>query len=73
MTEAQKRASKKYDANNTRTFTIKLNYNTDADLILYLESVENVQGLIKDLLQKAIYGGTEHYEKICCDGKGAEA
>ena len=68
MTEAQKRASKKYDANNTRTFTIKLNYNTDADMISYLESVENVQGFLKELINKAIYGGTEHLEKVCDNG-----
>lgn len=54
MTEAQKRASKKYDANNTRTFTIKLNYNTDANIIAYLESIENVQGLIKALINEKI-------------------
>ena len=54
MTEAQKRASKKYDANNTRTFTIKLNYNTDANIIAYLESIENVQGLIKSLINEKI-------------------
>lgn len=54
MTEAQKRASKKYDANNTRTFTIKLNYNTDANIIAYLENIENVQGLIKALINEKI-------------------
>lgn len=50
MTEAQKQASKKYDANNTRTFTIKLNYNTDADLINFLETRKNIQGTIKQVL-----------------------
>ena len=63
MTEAQKRASRKYDAKNTRTFTIKLNYNTDADMISYLETIENVQGLIKLLIKKHIFkcvGGLKH-------------
>lgn len=59
MTEAQKRASKKYDAKNTRTFTIKLNYNTDADVISYLETVDNVQGLIKALIRRHIVKDTE--------------
>lgn len=58
MTEAQKKASKKYDAANTRTFTIKLNYNTDADAIAYLETLGNVQGLIKDLIRERIRGLT---------------
>ena len=50
MTEAQKRASAKYDKKMTRTFSIKLNYNTDADLIAMLETRTNIQGFIKDLL-----------------------
>ena len=58
MTEAQKKASKKYDAANTRTFTIKLNYNTDADAIAYLETQGNVQGLIKGLIREKIGGLT---------------
>lgn len=51
MTEAQKRASAKYDKEKTRIFTIKLNYNTDADLIALLESQENIQGFIKRMLK----------------------
>lgn len=51
MTEAQRRASKKYDANNTRTFCLKLNYNTDADLISFLEASANIQGTIKRILE----------------------
>lgn len=52
MTEAQKRASKNYDKNNTRMFCIKLNYNTDADLIAMLEARNNVQGFIKNVLNE---------------------
>ena len=51
MTEAQKRASAKYDKEKTRIFTIKLNYNTDADLIAMLEAQENIQGFIKRMLK----------------------
>lgn len=50
MTEAQKRAQKKYDANKTKTFTIKLNLNTDADIVAELEAADNVQGFIKKLI-----------------------
>lgn len=52
MTEAQRRASKKYDATNTRTFCLKLNYNTDADLISFLEASANIQGTIKRILEE---------------------
>lgn len=51
MTEAQKRASAKYDLTNTRMFTLKLNKQTDADLIELLESCINVQGFLKDLMR----------------------
>ena len=50
MTEAKRMAAKKYDKTNTRMFAIKLNYNTDADLISMLEATPNIQGFIKKLL-----------------------
>ena len=62
MTEAQKNASKKYDKENTRTFTIKLNYNTDADLIAFLEMLSNVQGYIKELISRDLRRKTGGYD-----------
>ena len=50
MTEAQRKAQLKYNKNNTKTFTIKLNYNTDAGLINLLDNTNNRQGFIKKLL-----------------------
>lgn len=50
--EAQRRASARYDAKNTKTFAIKLNRKTDADLIAKLENVDSVQGYIKELIRK---------------------
>ena len=50
MTEYRKQAQREYDRKNTRTFSLKLNYNTDADLIAMLEATDNVQGFIKDVL-----------------------
>lgn len=47
MTEAQKRAARKYDQENTRVFTIKLNRNTDGAIIDALESSGNIQQTIK--------------------------
>lgn len=46
MYEAQKR----YDKKNTKSFSLKLNYNTDADMIAFLEAQNNVQGFLKSLI-----------------------
>ena len=54
MTEAQKAAQKRYDKLNRRKFTINLNYNTDADLIAFIESWDNIQKGFKELLWKEI-------------------
>lgn len=54
MTEARKRASKKYDAGNTKTYSLKLNINTDADIINMLDASGNVQGTIKRLLNEEL-------------------
>lgn len=41
----------KYNQDRTTTVNVRLNYNTDADILAYLESVPNKQGLIKELLR----------------------
>lgn len=48
--EAQKRATAKYDAANTVQFKIKLNKTTDADMIDFLKSLDNRQGYLKELI-----------------------
>ncbi len=50
--EAQKRASAKYDANNTKRYGFKLNFNTDQDIIDHLDSIQNKQGYIKRLIRR---------------------
>lgn len=50
-TEAQIRAQKKYDAANTKQFHLKLNRNTDWEVIDKLNSVPNMQGYIKKLIR----------------------
>lgn len=42
----------RYDKANTKLYQIKLNRNTDADLMSYLESLPNRQGHIKELLRR---------------------
>ena len=53
-TEAQKKAIEKYDRVNTKQIKLKLNINTDADILKKLEDVCNVQGYIKSLIRNDI-------------------
>lgn len=50
-TDAQKRASRKYNAANTKQVIIRLNKRTDADILETLAARENVQGYIKALIR----------------------
>ena len=54
--EAQKRAVAKYDAANTKSHLLKLNKNTDADIIAHLGQQPNklayLKKLIRDDMQK---------------------
>lgn len=54
--EAQKRATEKYDKANTKQIMMKLNKGTDADILEKLATVGNVQGYIKELIRKDIWG-----------------
>ena len=47
-------AQKKYDADNTTRLCIKLNNNTDADILQKLNTVSSKQGYIKECIRKAI-------------------
>ena len=54
--EAQKCAVKKYDAANTKSFLLKLNKKTDADIIAHISQQLNklayLKKLIRDDMQK---------------------
>lgn len=53
-TEAQRRAQKRYDEANRdkwRMVHLKLNKETDADIIEKLENSQNIQGYIKELIR----------------------
>lgn len=52
--EAHALAVRKYDANNTKQYHLKLNLGTDADIIAKLESVDSMQGYIKRLIREDI-------------------
>jgi len=50
--EAKKAAKAKYDAKTAVFVSLKLNRNTDKDLIEMLEKAENKQALIKQALRQ---------------------
>ena len=49
---SQSENSIKYDKVNTKRVYIKLNKNTDSDILSYLDSKKNKQGYIKELIRK---------------------
>jgi hypothetical protein len=51
-TAAQLNAVTKYDKTHTKTYLIKLNTKTDAELIEYLNNCQNKQGTIKAALRE---------------------
>lgn len=50
--EAQRRATAKYDKANKVTVTVKLNRKYDADIIEHLAKQENRQGYLKALIRE---------------------
>lgn len=54
MTEAQRKASKKYNEKNTNLYSVKVNLRTEKDIYDKLESVDNVNGYIKQLIRNDI-------------------
>ena len=51
-TEAAKAAKAKYDAKTARYISLKLNRNTDKDLIEHLEQQQSIQAYIKRLIRE---------------------
>jgi hypothetical protein len=57
MADKNYKYTKKYDTANTIKVSLKLNIKTDADIIEYLDGVENKQGTIKRLIREEISRG----------------
>lgn len=53
-TESTKAAKAKYDAKTARYISLKLNRNTDKDILHRLDSMMNVQAYIKSLIREDI-------------------
>lgn len=56
VTEAQRKASAKYDRNHTKSILFKFNTTNDADILAKLDEVGNKQGYIKNLIRDNICG-----------------
>ena len=52
VSEAKKSANARYDKANTKQIILKLNVNTDSDILAWLDRQENKQGYIKSLIRK---------------------
>lgn len=52
VTEAQKKASAKYHKEHLKVINVRFNKTTDADIIEYLDMIDNRQGYIKELIRK---------------------
>ena len=52
--EAKKAAKARYDAKTAKFYSLKLNVNTDGDIIDYLQKQESTQGTIKALIRAEI-------------------
>ena len=50
--KAQLKAQAKYDRDNTKQITLKLNYTSDADILAKLGELINKQGYIKELIRE---------------------
>lgn len=65
--EAQRKATARYDANNTVRISLKFNLNTDIDILDKLENVANKTGYIKELIRDDIQknaGKKENPKKV---------
>ena len=54
-TESQKKASKKYNAANTKVFTLTLNKKNDSDIIKFFSELPNRSAYLKNLIRSDMY------------------
>lgn len=63
VSEAQKRAYKKYKDRTRVQFNIDLNSETESDIIDWLDRQDNKRGAVKELIRKAIQDSGKSLEK----------
>lgn len=71
-TEAQKRASEKYNKEHTKTTLLRFNKKTDADILAHLDTVGNKQGFIKELIRASIHQNIIVNTNVLVDGDFSE-
>lgn len=54
MADKKYKPQTKYDSSNTTQIKLKLNLKTDADILEFLDSVDNKQGTIKKSIREEI-------------------
>ena len=59
VSNAQKKASKKYIQNNIKTLSIQLSKKYDIDIINHIDNVKNKAAYIKELIRKDIAGNSK--------------
>lgn len=52
LTDAKRKTNMDYDRKNTKLIGMKLNKNTDADILAFLAKQENIQGYLKALIRE---------------------
>ena len=52
--DAQRKAAAKYQKENIKRVVLKLNKRTDADILVWLDGIDNKQGMIKGIIRKHI-------------------
>ena len=52
ITPAKRKTNMDYDRKNTKLIGMKLNKNTDADILDFLGKQKNVQGYLKELIRQ---------------------
>lgn len=51
ITDAKRKTNMDYDRKNTKLVGMKLNRNTDADILAHLAKQPNIQGYLKQLIR----------------------
>lgn len=57
--QAQVKASMKYDKKNTKSIMFKFNLTTDADILAFFETLDNRQGYVKELIRRDMNKGVK--------------
>ena len=62
MADTRTQIQARYDSKNRKTIALKLNYNYDMDIIKQLDSVESVNGYIKQAIRAYMAGSVPKTE-----------